>query len=253
MDKYLGIDIGGSSIKTGVMDFSQGTSMEAFQVIPTPGKLSPSYYANMIREIDAAVGGSYAIGLGFPSVLFNGTITGSPDNMHSEWSGINLPDFLFPNKSEVHIINDADAAGIAEVYRPGAEALRKGTTIVLTMGTGIGSAVFVNATMSRNAELGLIELDGMQAENYAAPSIKTRENLSMKDWALRFTEYLTKLELYLAPDTIVIGGGISLEFEVFAAHLTTRAKLIPAHYRDKAGVVGACKYASLCQGAHLGG
>ena len=162
------------------------------------------------------------------------------------WREVFLSERLIPADIPRFAINDADAAGVAEVQRPGAEELLHGVTIVLTLGTGIGSGIFVDGRLHPNTEMGLFQMYGMEAEQYTAPSIKTQEGLTLEAWCGRFQEYLEKLELYLAPDHLVLGGGISADFEKFRPLLHTRATLRPAYYRNQAGVIGASLYAAMC-------
>lgn len=242
MEKVLGIDIGGSSIKAGLVSFDGGVSVESFQSIDVGHQTTPEVYAAEMVKLENSISGSFSVGIGFPSVVRDNCVAGMPDNMHLDWRGANLCDILFPERAGVFAVNDADAAGLAEVLRPEAGALRKGTTVVLTLGTGIGSAIFIDGQLLPNSELGLIEMNGDYAERYAAPSIKTKDNLSMEEWALRLDEYISRVEHYLSADTIVLGGGISNRFEEFGAKLERRARVVPAYYRQKAGVIGAAVY-----------
>ena len=134
--------------------------------------------------------------------------------------------------------------GSPRLYRPEAAELRKGVTLVITLGSGIGSGLYLDGRLLPNTEMGLIEMHGMSAEKFTAASVKTREGLSTETWAVRLQEYLAKLEALLKPDTIVLAGGISADFEIYASLLSTRAKLLPAFYRNQAGVIGAAMYAA---------
>ncbi len=181
----------------------------------------------------------------FPRVVINNMVIEFCHRLDEVWREVFLSERLFPACIPRFAINDADAAGLAELQRPGAEELLHGVTIVLTLGTGIGSGIFVDGHLHPNTEMGLFQMYGMEAEQYTAPSIKSRDGLTLEAWCERFQEYLEKLELYLAPDHLVLGGGISADFEKFRPLLHTRADLRPAFYRNQAGVIGAALYAAM--------
>jgi polyphosphate glucokinase len=147
-------------------------------------------------------------------------------------------------KTPYCVLNDADAAGVAEVYRHEAEALRKGVTLVITLGTGVGSAIFLNGNLLPNTELGMLQMHGMKAEDYMAASVKSRDSLSVPEWSARLQEYLLIVEKLLTPDHIVLGGGISADFEDYRSTLKISTPLQPAYYRNQAGVIGAAMYAA---------
>ena len=155
-------------------------------------------------------------------------------------------DQLLQEKDIPHFaLNDADAAGFAEVYQPEAVALRRGVAVVLTLGTGIGSGVFVDGKLLPNSELGMLEIHNVMAEEYAAASVIRRENLSIQSWATRLQEVINQIEIILSPDHLILGGGISSDFEQYRPFLSTkRAILAPARYRNQAGVIGAGMFAA---------
>ncbi len=240
--KFLGIDIGASSIKHGAVYLGKTISLENFGTIVIPQTERTENYSAALKSILKQHAPYQAAGLGFPSVIYDGIIIRDDVAFHSIW--LELKDILGQEGIPCFALNDADASGIAEVYREEAENLRKGATIVLTLGTGIGSAIFIDGRLLANTELGLVEMNGEAAEEFTAPSIKTRDALSLEEWARRFQGYLEHIELLLAPDHIVLGGGISADFEEYKHLLKTRASLQAAYYRNQSGVVGAAIYAA---------
>jgi polyphosphate glucokinase len=240
---YYGIDIGGTAIKYGEVCFEEEIKTQCFDMLLIPQTSRNKRYANAIASLLQTAEKYKGVGIGFPSVVWENGIMNLDIQYNEIW---NMASSLLSEKNIPHFaINDADAAGFAELYNPGASELRKGVTIVLTLGTGIGSAIFLNGRLLPNSELGMIEIQGTQAEHYAAASIKRRNGLAMKEWALRLQEYLTQIEIILSPDHIVLGGGISSDFEEFRPFLTTKhADLVPAFYRNQAGVIGAAMYSA---------
>lgn len=250
----LGIDIGGSSIKYGLVHPGETPLVTHFDQVSLPFSSSPEEYSQALLDVLPDLPPYDCVGAGFPRVVINNMVIEFRYQLDEVWRQVFLSDRLFAPSIPRFAINDADAAGLAEIHRPGAEELRRGVTIVLTLGTGIGSGIFVDGHLHPNTEMGLFQMYGMEAEQYAAPSIKTRENLSLEAWCSRFQEYLELLELYLAPDHLVLGGGISADFEQFRPLLHTRAALRPAFYRNQAGVIGAAQYAALkCASATVDG
>jgi polyphosphate glucokinase len=242
---YFGIDVGCTSIKHGGVHISNQIETENFDMLLIPQTMRTEKYTDAILGLLRSAQKYDGVGIGFPSVVWEDGIMDLEIKFNDIWGKtsqlakeLGLPCFA---------INDADAAGFAELYHPGAAELRKGVTIVLTLGTGIGSAVFVNGHLLPNTELGMLKLNGMDIELFAAPSVKRRDNLTMPVWAERLQEFISHLEIIFSPDHIVLGGGISTDYEEYRPFLTTqRAKLGPAFYRNQAGVVGAAMYAASC-------
>lgn len=240
---YFGIDIGGTAIKYGEVNFGDEITTQDFDMVLIPQTFRTEKYTNAIVGLLQAADKYKGVGIGFPSVVWEDGIMNLDVQFNDIW---NIASKLLSEKKIPHFaINDADAAGFAELYNPAASELRKGVTIVLTLGTGIGSAIFLDGKLLPNSELGMLEIRGFQAEHYAAASIKRRDCLAMQEWASRLQEYITQLEIVLSPDHIILGGGISSNFEEFRQFLSTkRADIAPAFYRNQAGVVGAAMYSA---------
>jgi polyphosphate glucokinase len=240
---YFGIDIGCTSIKYGVVDFTEGTQVSGFDTVFISQNERTEKYLDALNSLLKDTAAYQAVGIGFPSIVQRDQIM----NLSIAWGDIwqAIAPIVRTQDTGCYALNDADAAGFAEVYRQGAENLRKGVCIIITLGTGIGSAIFINGRLLPNSELGLLEMHGMAAEQYAAASVKTSLELSMEVWAARLQEYLTMVETLFYPDTLILAGGISNDFESFKSLLTTRAVLQPAYYRKQAGVIGAALYADI--------
>jgi polyphosphate glucokinase len=240
---YFGIDIGCTAIKYGEVNLENQIETINFDMMLIPQNLRTEKYTNAIVGLIKSAEKFKGVGIGFPSVVWKDGIMNLEIQFDDIWKKVTR--ILAEKRIPHYAINDADAAGFAELYNPGAAELRKGITIVLTLGTGIGSAIFIDGKLLPNSELGMIELHGMAAENFAAASIKRRDNLSMQEWAGRLQDYIAHIETVLSPDHIILGGGISSEFEDFRPFLSTKqATLSAAYYRNQAGVIGAAMYAA---------
>ncbi len=240
--EFLGLDIGVSSIKYGRVSLDEETTVSRFDTIAIPQISRQENYARAINFLLQDAMPYQAVCLGFPSRIWENKILREDIDFDGLWTEVQ--NNLQAQKVPCFAVNDADAAGIAEVYRKGAEELRYGVTVLLTLGSGIGSAVFLDGKILPNTEMGTIEMHGMTAEQYAAPSIKTQESLSIQGWASRLQEVLERVEFILSPNHIVLGGGISADFFEYQDLLKTRASLQPAFYRNQAGVIGAAVYAA---------
>jgi polyphosphate glucokinase len=239
---YLGIDIGCTSIKYGLVCLEGEIRVENFDFIFISQSARIRKYIDALTYLFERMGPYQAVGFGFPSVVLENKVRETTPEFHEIWNHVEP---LVRAKQVPYIaLNDADAAGVAEVYRRESEELRKGVTLVITLGTGVGSAIFLDGNLLPNTEFGMLQMHGMKAEDYMAASVKTRESLSVADWSLRLQEYLLIVEKLLTPDHIVLGGGISAEFEDYRSYLNIRAPLQPAHYRNQAGVIGAAMYAA---------
>jgi polyphosphate glucokinase len=236
----LGIDVGGSGIKGALVDTDSGQLVsDRFRLdTPRPAKPKP-----VIKTIDALVkhfdyGGP--MGVGFPAIVSEGTLM-SAANVSNEWIGYR-GEYGISKKTgcAVTMVNDADAAGIAEM-RFGAGRERSGVVIILTLGTGIGSALFVDGELVPNTEFGHIYLRGQKhdAENQASDRVRSDKKLGWKDWAARLDAYLQHLEFIFSPNTFILGGGVSKKHEKFIPYLTVDASVVPAKLRNEAGIVGA--------------
>jgi len=234
----LGVDIGGSAIKAAVVDVDTGRLRAARTEIATPRPSTPDRVGAVLADIASQVDWSGPIGVTFPAVIKRG-IARSAANVDPSWLGADVDAILSAaTGQDVTVLNDADAAGLAEV-RFGAARDVPGVVIVLTFGTGIGSAVFIDGALVPNTELGHLELDGHDAESRAAASIKAREMLSYPDWAKRVNAYLSHVQALFSPDLFVLGGGISSDADQWVPLLELATEVRPAQLHNDAGIVGA--------------
>ena len=234
----LGIDIGGSGIKGAPVDLDKGFLSAERLRIPTPQPATPDAIARVVAELTHHFNWSGPIGCGLPAVVQNG-LARTAANIDPSWIGLPVEALLHDATScPVTVVNDADAAGIAEM-RYGAGQGRLDTVLMVTVGTGLGTAVFRKGTLLPNTELGHIMLKGQDAEHYASASVKEQAGLSYQEWAKRFDLYLHRLQELLWPDLFIIGGEISKEFDKFLPYLTVKADVLPAQLRNEAGIVGA--------------
>lgn len=243
-ESILGIDVGASGIKGAMVDLAKGEFIgERFRV-EMPAQSTPQNAAKAINEIVQHFDYKGKIGLGFPSVVKNGIVS-TAANLDKSWIGCNVEEIVEQATGcKIVSINDADAAGLAEM-RFGYGKDKMGTVVLITIGTGLGSAVFTDGHLLRNTEFGHILLkNGMIAEKHAADSIKKKEDLSWKKWAKRFDEYLNMIELYLQPSVIILGGGSSKYFDEYKDRFTIKTPVIAAKLLNTAGIVGAAVYAS---------
>lgn len=236
--KILGIDIGGSGIKGCPVNTKSGMMLEPRFRIPTPLPATPDKVAKTISEIAKHFSWKGPIGCGFPGPMQNG-IARMAANMGEGWIGTDI-NKLFSKATglPVMVVNDADAAGLAEM-KFGAGKGQRGVVLLLTVGTGIGVVLFVRDRLVPNLELGHIELNGMDVEKYCSDAVRKAENLSWEDWAKRLDEYLHVIEDLVWPDMIILGGGASKKGNQFLQHLTVRSKILPAQLLNNAGIIGA--------------
>jgi polyphosphate glucokinase len=240
----FGIDFGGTGIKGAPVDLGTGEFAAERVRFKTPAKSTPPAVAEIFVELLAQFPQADGpVGVTVPGVVRHGVVH-SAANIDSSWIGTDA-DELFTRATgrEVHVVNDADAAGLAEV-RFGAAAGRKGLVIVTTLGTGIGSALINDGILVPNTELGHLEIDGHDAETRAANSARERDELSWEKWAKRLTKYYRTLERLFSPDLFLVGGGVSKDSEEFLPLIDIDTEIIPATLLNKAGVVGAALYAS---------
>jgi polyphosphate glucokinase len=246
----LGIDIGGTGIKGAPVDLATGKLVTARKKIATPHPATPEAVTEVVREVAQSFDWTGVTGATYPGVVINGTIR-SAANVDKSWIGADAAT-LFSKAigAEVAVLNDADAAGIAEVTF-GAGVGVKGSVLLLTFGTGVGSALFTDGVLVPNTEFGHIEIRGKDAEKRAAEHAKVEHGWGWKDWTERVSEYLQRLEALLSPNLIIVGGGISKECDKWLPMLTgVQAKIVPATLHNDAGIVGAAMAAS---GAHPAG
>jgi polyphosphate glucokinase len=241
--EILGIDIGGSGIKGAPVDTKKGVLTAKRHRIPTPSPAKPDAVGSTVGEIVQHFRWKGPIGCTFPSVVKKGVVH-TAANVHKSWIGVNGAQLLERKTGcRVLLVNDADAAGMAEM-RYGAGRKRKGVVLLLTFGTGIGSAVFVDGVLVPNTELGHMTLTcgtrgGVEAEEYASDRIRQGEKLSWSAWAARVNDLLAELEFLFSPDLFVLGGGVSKKHKKYLALLDTRAGVVPAQLLNDAGIVGA--------------
>lgn len=234
----LGIDIGGSGIKGAPVDTTEGTLLAERYRVATPQPATPEAVAQGVAEIVQFFRWEGAVGCGYPGVIKHGR-TMSAANLDPGWIGLEAEHMLTQiTGCRVSLINDADAAGLAEM-RFGAGMNNPNPVMMLTIGTGIGSALFVNGHLVPNTELGHLIIRGKDAEDRASDRIRVEKDLTWKQWARRFNEYLAYIEKLFSPDLIILGGGVSKRFDKFAPFLETTAELVPAKLLNDAGTIGA--------------
>jgi polyphosphate glucokinase len=241
--EILGVDIGGSGIKGAPVNIRKGVLVEKRHRIPTPQPSTPEAVTDVVAEIAQHFNWQGPIGCTFPAVIKKG-VAYSAANVDESWIGTN-GEKLIKKKCgcPVLLINDADAAGIAEMEF-GAGKGHTGVVIVLTFGTGIGSAVFTNGHLVPNTEFGHMEVRGKDAEDRAADRIRKDEDLSWEKWAERVNEFLGRMEIVFSPDLFIIGGGVSKKHDKYLHLLATQAEIVPAQMRNEAGIIGAAMAAS---------
>jgi len=234
----LGIDIGGSGIKGAPVDIATGALLVERIKLDTPQPSTPQAVAQVVRELVDHFAWQGPIGCTFPAIVHHG-VTLSAANVDKSWIGAPAQQILAAAVEQpLLLLNDADAAGLAEVTFGAAKGVA-GTVIVLTLGTGIGSALIIDGRLVPNTEFGHLQLKGAPAEKYCSAKIKDDLDLKWKDYAARLNEYLIHVELLFSPDLIIIGGGISRKHEKFLPELKLRTRILPAALRNDAGIVGA--------------
>ena len=238
----IGVDIGGTGIKGAPVDLDAGAFTAERIRIPTPQPATPDAVAAIVKEIVTKLDAPGTIGLTLPSVILDGIVQ-TAANIDHEWIGTDAK-ALFEEATgrPVGVVNDADAAGIAEV-RFGAGKDRHGVVLLITLGTGIGSALFVDGTLVPNTELGHLPLHHGDAEDWAAESVRGDDDLSWKEWGQRLSDYMELVEKLLWPNLIIIGGGVSRKSEKFLPHIRARTEIVPAQLLNDAGIVGAALFA----------
>lgn len=242
----IGIDFGGTGIKGAAVDLTRGVFVGDRQRVATPKPATPTAVADVLVDMLQRLPDASAIGITVPAVVRHGVVE-SAANIDPSWVNTDA-DALFTRAlgRDVHVVNDADAAGLAEV-RYGAARGNPGLVIVTTLGTGIGSALIYRGTLVPNSELGHLELRGKDAEKVAANSVREQKGLSFEKWGKRLTRYYRTLEKLFSPDLFVVGGGISKEATSFLPFIDVRTPIVPAELRNTAGIVGA----ALCAAEEL--
>ncbi len=234
----LGIDIGGSGIKGGLVDVDTGEMVSERYRVKTPSPATPAAVATSVSEIVSHFEYSGPVGVAFPGTIRNG-IARLAANVDPSFLGVDLDElFSKATGAGVRATNDADAAGTAEMCF-GAGKRANGTVLLLTFGTGIGSALFRDGVLVPNTEFGHLEFRGDDAERFASAKARKRDDLSYAKWCLRVNAYLAHVEMLLSPDLIIFGGGISRKWDRFGYLLLATAPIRPAHLQNNAGIVGA--------------
>ena len=236
--QVLGIDVGGTGIKGAPVDTSAGVLLEPRLRLPTPFKAKPGAVAKTIAMITQNFAWNGPIGVGFPGVAIGGIIH-TAANVHPSWIGTHAAQLFSENTGcPVHVLNDADAAGMAEMTFGTGKGV-KGVVLLVTIGTGLGTVMFTDGHLVPNTEFGHIEIDGFDAEQRASDAARKREKLSWKKWGKRFNKYLCTVEKLTWPELIILGGGLIKQKDKFFPYLTVHANVLPAQFGNDAGIVGA--------------
>ncbi|MBR9919829.1 MAG: ROK family protein [Bacteroidetes bacterium] len=241
--QILGIDVGASGIKGAIIDVSTGELLTERLRLETPKPATPDSMAETVAELTKALDyKGNLIGVGFPAIVKNGKAQ-TAANIDPSWIGADIEaSFGKSTGKKVVALNDADAAGLACV-KFGVGKGVKGTLILITIGSGLGSALFTNGRLVHNTEFGHIHMNGMIAEHYASSNTRKKEDLSWEEWGARFNEYLHHIERILSPDLILLGGGASKKFELYDEVIDVNTAVKPAELKNTAGSIGAAYYA----------
>lgn len=236
--KVLGIDIGGSGVKGAIVNTKTGKLKTKRYRIPTPQPATPEAIAGVIKKIATHFKWEGLIGVGYPGVVQKGIVR-TAANVDDSWIGTDIESLISNlTKCPVHVLNDADAAGYGEM-KFGAGIKEKGLVLLITVGTGIGTVMFIKGKLVPNLEMGHIILHGDDAEKYSSDAVREKENMDWGVWAKRLNEYLIRIEDLTWPDLMIIGGGVSKEGDKVFDHLKPRTKLVPATLLNEAGIIGA--------------
>ncbi len=247
MSKFaLGIDIGGTGIKGGLVNVKSGKIVGDRIRIPTPQGGEPEDIVATVRDIVTALSddAELPVGVTYPGSIRHG-VTTLAANVSKRWLGFEAEKYFEEQIGRpIHFVNDADAAGYAEVIY-GAAREQSGLVVVVTLGTGIGTALIYDGVLIPNIELGHIEIEGQDAETFATAVAKERNNLSYEQWSVGLQKYFSQMEMLLSPELFIVGGGISSSHEEFLPLLQLKTPIVPAQLRNKAGILGAAKLAHI--------
>jgi len=236
--KVLGIDIGGSGIKAAPVDTKRGRLLAPRRRVATPQPATPRAVARAVAGMIERLRWKGPVGCALPAVVKRGRAR-TAANISRRWLGVDAREILRgASKRPPAVINDADAAGLAEMAF-GAGRGRGGLVIMVTLGTGIGTALFIDGVLVPNTELGHLTLRGHDAEKWAAAAVRVEKDLGWKKWARRVDAYLHLLQRYFWPDLIIVGGGVSRKWRRFLPYLTLPTPVVPARLRNDAGIIGA--------------
>lgn len=244
MDRVLlGVDVGGSGIKGAPVDTRTGELVKDRFRIETPQPSEPEQVARVVRQLAKHFDWHGPMGVTIPGVVKSGVVM-TAANIDKRWIGTDARElFAKATGQPATVLNDADAAGLAEM-RFGAGLGRNGVVVMITLGTGIGFALFNDGRLVPNTELGHLEMRGRDAESIASARVREENDESWKHWARDLDEYLDRVDALLWPDLIIVGGGVSKKWDRFAKYLNTRAELVPAALQNDAGIVGAAMAAA---------
>lgn len=244
--QIFGVDIGGSGIKGAPVDLDRGDLTEERFKVLTPHPATPDGVADGVRQVVEHFGWTGPVGLTFPGVVTGGSTIRTAANVDKSWIDTDARAMFSERLGglPVTVVNDADAAGVAEMHF-GAGKDRPGTVFLLTFGTGIGSALFVDGALVPNTELGHLELHGHDAEKRASSKAREDEELTWEHWARRVQKYLAHVEMLFSPELFIIGGGVSRKAHKFLPHIEgIKAEIVPAQLQNNAGIVGAAMRAA---------
>jgi polyphosphate glucokinase len=238
----IGIDVGGTGIKAAAVDTHSGDVLGTVLRVPTPQPAGPeevtAAIADLLEDLSPAVSAGSPVGIAVPAVIQQG-VARSAANIDDSWIGLDTNRYLTDALGRpVQVLNDADAAGLAE-FHWGAGRNTAGTVLVITLGTGIGSALFVNGHLVPNTELGHLQLDGYAAETRASAVAREREGIGWEAYGQRLNRYLSHVEFLFSPNLVILGGGISARSDDFLSQVSLRCPVIPAQLKNDAGLVGA--------------
>ncbi len=236
--KILGVDIGASGIKGAIVDVASGTLVSDRFRLETPKPSTPENMAKTFKKLVDHFDWKGTIGIGFPAVIKDGVVK-TASNIDKSWIDTNGTQvFSEASGCKVYIQNDADAAGLAEINF-NKEANKNGVVMLITIGSGLGSALFIDGKIVPNTELGHLFLKDKVAENYASDATRKKHDLSWEDWGKRFNKYLSHLEKLFWPNLFILGGGASKKFEKYAKTITVKTPVVAASLLNNAGIIGA--------------
>jgi polyphosphate glucokinase len=241
--EVLGVDVGGSGIKAAVVNVETGELVSERLRLETPRPATPKDVAAVTAELVSQFKWKEPVGIGFPAAVVQGVVR-TAANIDKKWIGTDAA-ALFGKATGCasFVLNDADAAGVAEMHF-GAGRDHAGVVLMITIGTGLGTAFFVNGHLLPNTELGHLLLgEGLEAEHYASDAVRKKEDLGWKKWGRRFNRYLETMEALFWPELIILGGGASKKFDKFRDEITVEAEVVPAASLNQAGIVGAAVFA----------
>lgn len=241
--EILGIDVGGTGIKAAIVETTTGELLSERTRVATPRPATPEAIGQTLKEVVDYHQWTGPIGMGFPAAIQHG-IARTAANVDKSFIGLPIADYFSTQTGQlIHMANDADVAGLAEM-RFGAGKDNPGVVLIITIGTGLGTALFSDGHLLPNTELGHVYLEnGIEAERYASEAVRILKELKWKEWGDRFNLYLTTMEGLLWPDLIVLGGGVSEKLHKFSPMITTKAPVVAASFLNQAGIVGAALFA----------